>query len=111
MLNKELLSTIQDITESATTKADEYSGVIGQVRELILRNFGENGLIAAYITLAALFIFIASRLAKITFSTLKFLVVPAVALAFIGSFFVPYSFFALLPVTVTAGSVILLFKG
>ena len=111
MLNKELLSKIQDFTESATTKADEYSGVIGQLRSLIVEHFGENGLIAAYIALTALLIFIVSKLAKITFSTLKFLVIPAVALAFIGSFFVPYSFFALLPVTVTAGSVILLFKG
>ncbi|RKX18312.1 MAG: hypothetical protein DRP35_09495 [Candidatus Zixiibacteriota bacterium] len=111
MLNSDLLSKIQDFTETASAKAGEYSSLIDQARAIIVKHFGENGLIAAYIALAALLIFIVSKLAKITFSTLRFLVIPAVALAFIGSFFVPYSFFALLPVTVTAGSVILLFKG
>ncbi len=111
MLKDNLLSQVQDFTESASVKAEEYSSLLGTVKGLIIEHFGQNGLIAAYITLAAVLVFVASRLAKITFSTIKFLVIPAVALAFIGSMFVPYSFFALLPVTVTVGSLLLLFKG
>ena len=102
---------VQQIVESATESADEYSGVIGSIKEMIVSNFGQNGLIAAYIALAALVLFIVSRLAKLTFSTVKYLVLPAVALAFIGTFVLPYSFVAMLPVTVTACSLVLLFKG
>jgi hypothetical protein len=51
------------------------------------------------------------RLTKITFATLKYLVVPAIGLAALGSFVLPYSFVMLLPVTVTACSLILLVKG
>lgn len=111
MSNFELLTQVQQIVESATESADEYSGVLGSIKEMIVSNFGQNGLIAAYIALAALVLFIVSRLAKLTFSTLKYLILPAVALAFVGTLVLPYSFVAMLPVTVTVCSLVLLFKG
>ena len=111
MFDAKLINQVKQLTDDAALKAEEYSGIIGSVKGLIIDNFGQNGLIAAYIAAATLIVFVISRLAKITFSTIKFLVIPALALAFIGSFFVPYSFFALLPVTVTASSLILIFKG
>jgi hypothetical protein len=111
MLSGELLTQIKSITDDAAAKADEYSGVIGSIQQLIVDNFGQNGLYAAYIALAAVVLFIVSKLAKLTFSTVKYLVLPALVLAFAGSFFVPYSFMALLPVTVTVCSLFLLFRG
>jgi hypothetical protein len=111
MLDGKLVSQIQDISRQAGATAEQYSGVFGSAKGFILENFGQSGLIAAYIAVAALAVFLISRLAKITFSTLKYMIIPAAALAFVGSFFLPYSFFALLPVTVTASSLILLFKG
>ena len=90
---------------------DQYSGVFGSVKAVIIEHFGPNGLIAAYIVAAALILVLVSRLAKIGFATARYLVLPAVALAFLGSFVLPYSFFMLLPVTVTACSLVLLFKG
>ncbi|MDF1543861.1 MAG: hypothetical protein P1R58_02020 [bacterium] len=111
MNSVELISQAKAIAETASGKAEEYSGLLGTARSFIIQNFGENGLIAAYIALAAFLLFIISRLAKITFSTIKYLVLPAVALAFVASFFVPYTFFALLPVTVTFSSLFLLFRG
>lgn len=95
----------------ASAKADEYSGVLGSAQQFIVEHFGQNGLYAAYIAVAAIVLFVVSRLAKLTFSTIKYLVIPAVALAFAGSFFVPYSFVALLPATVAVCSLFLLFKG
>ena len=111
MNSAQLVSQVQQLAETASGKAEEYSGVLGAVRNFIIQNYGENGLIAAYIAVAAFLLFIISKLTKITFSTIKYLVLPAVALAFIASFFVPYTFFALLPVTVTFSSLFLLFKG
>lgn len=106
-----LLNQIKEMTESAGAKAEEYSGLLETIKGTIVEHSGENGLIAAYIATAAFLLFILSRLAKISFSTLKYLAIPAVALAFIGSLVIPYSFFTLLPVTVTGCSLVLLFKG
>lgn len=111
MLNGETIAELKNLADQATAKADEYSGLFGAAQRFIVEHFGQNGLYAAYIAAAALILFVVSRLAKLTFSTLKYLVLPALALAFAGSFFVPYSFVALLPVTVAVCSVFLLFKG
>jgi hypothetical protein len=106
-----LLSRAQDLADQASVKAEEYSGLFSSAREYILDTFGPNGLLAAYIIAAVLVLVIVSRLAKITFSTAKYLVVPAVALAFVATFFLPYSFLSMLPVTATASSLFFLFKG
>ena len=106
-----LLSQAQELSEKASERLDEYSGIFGSVKELIVEHFGQNGLIAAYIVLAVLILLVVWRLTKITFATIKYLVIPAVALAALGAFVLPYSFFMLLPVTVTACSLLLLFRG
>lgn len=107
----ELLSQVRALADQATVKADEYSGVLGTAKQYILEHFGEAGLIATYIALAVLVLFIVSKLAKLTMSAVKYLVIPAVALAFLASLFLPYSFAAALPVSVTVCSLFLLFKG
>ena len=111
MPTPELISQAKALAEQAAVKADEYSGVLGTARQFIVENFGQTGLIAAYIALAVLVLFVASRIAKLTFSTIKYLVLPALALAFLASVFSPYSFAAALPVSVTVCSLFLLFKG
>lgn len=106
-----LLSQAQELSGKVSEKFDEYSGAFGSVKGLIIEHFGQNGLIAAYIVVAVLILVIVSRFAKITFATIKYLIIPAIALAALGTFVLPYSFFMMLPVTVTACSLILLFKG
>jgi len=111
MISSDLLNQVSDLAESASLKVDEYSGVLGSAKGLILEHFGENGLIAAYIALAVLALFLISKLVKLSVSTLKYLVIPSLALAALVSFVTPFSFFIALPVTVTACSLLLLFKG
>ncbi len=111
MFDNNLIARVKELAESATAKAEEYSNIFEAIKGAILENFGENGLTAFYIMSSAIILFIVSRIAKLTFSTIKYLVIPSLVLAFIASYFVPYSFFALLPVTVTASSLLLLFKG
>ena len=111
MFRETLVAQIEELSDQAVVSADKYSGFIGSIKGLILQHFGPNGLLASYIVLAVLVLVVVSRLAKITFSTLKYLVIPAVALAVLGSFVLPYSFALLLPVTVTACSLVLLVKG
>ncbi|MFQ5499143.1 MAG: hypothetical protein ACE5FH_05690 [Candidatus Zixiibacteriota bacterium] len=102
---------IQETLQDASNRSEEYASWFDQGKAYIVDNFGSNGLTAAYIAAGVIVLVILSRLTRITFATLKFLVVPALALAFIGSFFLPYSFIAMLPVTVTACSLFLLVKG
>ena len=111
MPKENLIAQIRKFSEDAAARAEECSGVIGSIKGLILEHFGPNGLVASYIVLAVLVLVIISRLAKITFASFKYLVIPAVALAVLGSFVLPYSFVLLLPVTVVACSLFMLFKG
>ena len=109
--NIEIFNQMKDLADEASAKAGEYSGFLGEVRHFILENFGSNGLIAAYIVLAAFIVLVVSKIAGLTFSALKFLVLPAIVLAFLASLFLPYSFFTALPITVTVCSLIMIFKG
>lgn len=111
MPNAELLVQAQELADKAAVKAEEYSGLFGSLKDYIVGTFGQNGLIAFYVVTAALLVFVIAKLAKLTLSTLKYLVVPAVALAFLATFVTPLSFIAALPITVTVCSVFLLFKG
>ncbi len=111
MLEASLHDLIQKLWDKASGQFNESASVVYSVRELIEQNFGYNGLIAAYIILGVLAIVVISRLVRIALATVRYLIVPAVALAFVGSLLLPYSFFILLPVTATLCSLVLLFKG
>ncbi len=106
----ELLTQIQDVAERASVSVSEYGTVMSQIQQYILDNFGPKGLYAAYISIAAIGILIFWKMVKLSFAALKYMVLPAVAIAFVGSFFLPYTFSTLLPVTVTGCSLVLLFK-
>ena len=99
---------VADITGIDSSLFGQY---FESVKAFIVENFGESGLYAAYIATAAIAVFVLSKLFKISFSILKLVVVPSVALAFVATFFLPYNFFYFLPVTVSLFSVLLLFRG
>lgn len=111
MLNPELIAQAKEFADKAVVKAEEYNGVLGEAKHWIVQNFGENGLLAAYIAGGVLLLVLLSRLAKISFNALKYLVVPSVVLAGLASYFMGLNFAVALPVTVTICSLILLFKG
>lgn len=111
MPSTRLLSQVSDLADQASAKAEQYSGVLGEIQHFIVDHFGQNGLYAAYIALAVIILFVVTRVAKLTFSTIKFLVIPSLALALLGSFLLPMSFAATLPISVTICSLFLLFKG
>ena len=111
MPDKALLAVAKNMFEQASVSIEHYSGLLGQVQQLIVNNFGENGLYAAYFSLAALSLLLVWKLIKLSLSALKYMVLPAVGLAVIGAFFMPYSFTSLLPITATGCSLVLLFKG
>jgi hypothetical protein len=114
-----LASANSPVTDKVADKVAEIAGVDSSVlsqhfeglKAYIIENFGESGLYASYIAVAAISVFVLSKLFKISFSILKLVVVPSVALAFLAAFFLPQNFFHFLPVTVSLFSVLLLFRG
>ena len=111
MPDQALFSEAKNIFDQANVSIQHYSGLLGQVQKMIVDNFGETGLYAAYISLAAVSLLLVWKLIQLSLSALKYMVIPAVGLAVIGAFFMPYSFTSLLPVTATGCSLVLLFKG
>ena len=106
-----MINRIQDAAEQAAHKAEDISGFLAPVRQYIVEHFGASGLLAAYLVAGVLVLALVSKLVGFGFSALKFLVIPAVALAFIASLVLPFSFITALPVTATICSLFLLFKG
>jgi uncharacterized membrane protein len=106
-----LMATLSDLSDRAAAEAETYSGTLGSLKALILEYFGPNGLIAAYVLLAVLALVVVWRLAKIGFDAIKYCVLPGIVLAALAHFVLGYSFGVVLPVTITASSLFLLFKG
>lgn len=87
------------------------SGPTLQLKSWIVEHFGANGLIAAVIVAGVFAFFLITQLVRLLISTVKYLVIPAIVLAFIATLLLPVSFYSALPVTATICSVFLLFKG
>lgn len=104
-------AALEKVAEVSGTDTSSLMAVFLTAKEFILENFGPAGLTAAYITTAALVVFVLAKVFKISFAILKLVVIPSIALAFVATFFLPYNFFYFLPVTVSLCSVLLLFRG
>lgn len=83
----------------------------GPAKAFIVSHFGDNGLIAAYIAVGVTAFLVIYKMIQLAFAALKYVVVPSVVLAFLGSLIFPVQFGALLPATVALCSVVFLFKG
>lgn len=79
-------------------------------KQFIMDRFGSPGLIAAAILLLAITILLLAKIVHITFDVVRYVVIPSVAVTFIATYFLPYSFTYILPVTVALFSVVLIFK-
>lgn len=107
----DILAQMKQLADDASARVDQVSGPLGELKLFIVDTFGQNGLYAAYLVSAALIVLLASKLVGMTFAAVKYMVIPALVLAFLATIFLPYSFFAVLPVTVTVCSLFMLFKG
>ncbi|MEW5796925.1 MAG: hypothetical protein AB1772_11270 [Candidatus Zixiibacteriota bacterium] len=107
----ELISQAKALAGDAVARAGEYSGALMTARQYVLDNYGQTGLIAAYVTIGVLAVFIVSRLVMMTFAAVKWMVLPSIVLAFLASLVLPIGFGQALPVTVAFCSLVLLFKG
>lgn len=106
----ETLSTLAGLFDSFDIKGSSTPALFESLRKEIVERFGEHGLYAAYISCVSIALFALVRILKLTFTILRVVALPSLALAFVGSVFLPMSFLYLLPVTVSISSVWLLFR-
>lgn len=85
-------------------------GLVDDGKRLIIKHFGDDGLVAVCVSLAVIALLLTSRILSLAIACLKYLVLPAVILAVLGTALLPYSFAALLPITTIGCSVLLLIK-
>ncbi len=110
MISRELIAQFQGWLDQAKAAFAGISELAGQFQNLVVTHFGQNGLLAAYIVLGIIGLAVVIQLAKLCLNIVRYLVIPAVALALVVSFFLPYSFYALLPPSAIVCSLFLLFK-
>lgn len=106
----DISSRWQEFSAQLQEAARGAQGILEAIKSTIVEHFGQTGLYATYVVVGVLLVLIIMRLAKLTFSAIKYLVIPAVALAFLGSLITNYSFAGLLPVMAMFCSLLLLFK-
>jgi hypothetical protein len=73
--------------------------VLDPIRQWILDHFGQNGLYAAYLLAAAAIGLLLFKVVRFSFELVFFVALPSVIAAFVLTFFLPYSFFYLVPAT------------
>ncbi|SYZ74576.1 membrane hypothetical protein [Candidatus Zixiibacteriota bacterium] len=98
-----------NLLHQAATTIDS-TGFIMAGKNFIEARFGVPGLIAAAILLLSILAILTMKIVKISFDVLRFVVVPSVAITFVATYFLPYSFSYILPVTVAFFSIVLIAK-
>jgi hypothetical protein len=105
-----LYGQARHLADRAGTHASDVSAAFVTAKQFVLDNFGDNGLMAAYVAGAVILLLVAAKLVKLGFAALKYLVLPSVILATLGSLLLGLNLTVALPITVAACSLLLLFK-
>lgn len=111
MLRSDLASLLTDTIDWLSLQTATWGTTLTVAKGWILDHFGTHGLIASLVVLGVMMVFVVTQLVRLTLATLKYLVVPSVVLAYLATLFLPVTFSAALPVTVTVCSLVLLVKG
>ncbi len=102
---------MNELMHHVMTQFNDPGGLYVTARTFIESRFGTPGLIAAALLMVSIIGLILSKVVKMSFDIVRYVVVPAVAVTFIGTYFLPFSFVYILPVTVAFFSIILIIKG
>jgi len=77
----------------------------------LIDNCGQTITMAIYLAVVALVLLAVHRGVKLSFDLLRFVVIPTIAVGFIGSLVIPYSFFHIVPFAAIVFSTLLFLKG
>jgi len=102
---------MKELLQQILAGLGDPQGLIESVKGFILGKFGTPGLIAAIVLLVSLLGLMVIKAVKLSFDVVRYVAVPSVAVTFIATYFLPYSFVYIFPVTVAFFSIILIIKG
>ncbi|UCD93670.1 MAG: hypothetical protein JSU69_07820 [Candidatus Zixiibacteriota bacterium] len=102
---------MNDIMQQAATHLPDAGNAFTTAKVFIQDRFGTPGLIAAGLLLLSIVGLLLSKAFKMSFDIVRYVVVPAMAVTFVATYFLPYSFVYILPVTVAFFSIVLIVKG
>ncbi len=102
---------IQSTVQEAIARVGENSDLITTAKVLIEDKFGSAGLVAVALLLVGIAGLLLAKITKLSFDLVKYVAIPSVAVTFIATYFLPYSFVYILPVTVAFFSIVLMVKG
>jgi hypothetical protein len=102
---------LNEIIQQAASQVGNPSELIVIGRQFVEEKFGTPGVIAAALLMVSIIGLFLSKVTKLSFSIIKYVAIPSVALTFVATYFLPYSFAYILPMTVAFFSVVLMVKG
>jgi hypothetical protein len=102
---------MNELVQQAITQLTDPGGLFDNAKNFVEQKFGTAGLIAAGLLLLSIIGLVLSKAVKMSFDIVRYVIVPSVAVTFIGTYFLPYSFVYILPVTVAFFSIVLIVKG
>jgi hypothetical protein len=106
-----MMDAMSQIYQQAMAQIGEPSALFTSAKIFIEERFGAPGLIASGILLLAIIGLILSKAVKLSFAVVRYVVVPSIAVTFVATYFLPYSFVYILPATVAFFSILLIAKG
>jgi len=101
---------MNEIIQQALTQFGHPGELLTTGRDFIETRFGTPGLIAAALLLASVAGLLLAKVTKLSFDIIRYVAIPAVAISFVATYFLPYSIIYILPVTVAFFSIVLMVK-
>jgi len=102
---------MQELLQQAMDFLSTTPNWFTEIKLLILDKFGTPGLIAATLLILSAVVLLLLKVMKISFDVIRYVLIPATAITFVATYFLPFSFVYILPVSVSLFSVVLLVKG
>lgn len=99
------------LIEQASAQVGDSGNFLTDIKVLIEGHFGTPGLIAAGLLLVGIVGLVLSKTFKLSFDIIRYVAVPSVAITFVATYFLPFSFVYILPVTVAFFSIVLMARG
>ncbi|MDF1543862.1 MAG: hypothetical protein P1R58_02025 [bacterium] len=104
------MEILSNLLDTALALSGQLVSLFGRLATLVAEQFGRTGQLAFYLVLIVITLLAAWKALSLLFSILRYLVIPSVAVAWLGSLFLPYTFTTLLPVSTAGCSLVLLYK-
>lgn len=104
------METLVNISNLLISALSTMAGLFNSLASQIGTRYGQSGLLAYYLVSVVVVVLAAWKIVSLLFAILRFLILPAVILAWLGSLFFPYSFATLLPISAAGCSLVLLYK-